>query len=132
MQRALRYAVEAHYQLVGLSVGLPVLFDVASQRGDVAGIIVVPVDKTQFGNQPCAARPGIHGVKNAGGSGGGILRVGRQNQQTCHSQVFQHVKLRADRRAAIAHGVVHLDVVPALPQPALQQQGLFFSPQFQG
>jgi hypothetical protein len=49
VQRALGHAVKAHHQLVGLAVGLPVFAHGGGQCGDVAGVVVVVVDKRSSG-----------------------------------------------------------------------------------
>ena len=123
--------MKTHQQLVGSAVGHPVFSDGASQRRNVARIVVVPVDKAKLRDQPGGCRPAVDRVKNTGRGGGRVLRVGRQNQNAAHALRLEHVELGRNGRGAITHGVEHLDLVAALAQPALQKFGLFFGPDFQ-
>ena len=55
------------------------------QCRDIAGVIVVMVDKTQLGNESRFSGPAVHRVKHAGGAGAAVLRIGGQYQDTCHT-----------------------------------------------
>ena len=72
LQRALGHAMKAHHQFVGRAVVLPVGLHGACQGVDVAGVVVVVVDKAQLGHVARARGPAVDGVKHAGsGNGGG-------------------------------------------------------------
>ena len=62
------------------TMGLPMPLNVVSQCGNVGRVVVVLVDKAKLRDPTCFERPVRHRIKNAGGRGGGILRVQRQHQ----------------------------------------------------
>ena len=121
--------MKTQHQPVGFAVALPVALHIGSQRGNVASVVVVVVDKAQFGNAPGALCPLINRIQHAGRGGGRILRIGRQHQHTGYAIGLECIQLRGNGRAAVAHGPAHLHLVLALPQPALQQLGLLVSPE---
>ena len=70
VQGALGHAMKTHHQHIGVAMRLPVVLHPPGQRGDVAGVVVVMIDKAQFGDVAHLAGPLVHRVPQAGGGGG--------------------------------------------------------------
>ena len=66
---ALRYAVKTEHQLLRPAVFTPVFLYGLGQRVDVAGVVVVALDKAQLRNVALRFGPVIHGIAHAGGGG---------------------------------------------------------------
>ena len=128
MQAAFGHTVETHHQPIGPTVGHPVVGDAAREGVDVARIIVVAVDETQFGQRSHPLRPGRDSVDHARGGRARVLRVQRQDQDARHTLCLQGIEFRGDRRVAVAHRIAHRHAVPALAQVAGQQLGLLVGP----
>ena len=131
MQGALGHAVETHHQFVTASVRSPMGLDGGGQCVDVTRVVVVAVDEAKLRHGAGARRPAVDRVKQAGRGGGGILRVGRQQQHAVDAVCLEDVELRRNRGAAVTHRPAHQNLLAAPQQHLLQQRRLLFGPEFQ-
>ena len=96
-------AVEAHQQPRRLALLVPQGVEAGGQRTDVAGVIVVSVDRTQFGDAPPRCEFVENGVE--GGSRGRrrILRIERKHQEPAAAAAAENSQGGGDRGFAVSH-----------------------------
>ena len=127
VERVAWHAVETHQQYVGAAVHLPVIADVGGQRLDVGGVVVVVLERAQRRLVADLLQPGKRHVECGGGAGGGVLRIGGQDQDAVAAGGLHSRQGVGDGRVAVAHRVFdHERGGDFLAQPAFQQLGLLF------
>ena len=112
--------MKTHHQLLGFAMRCPVAAHALSQRCDVTRIVVVVVDESELGQQPCFQPPGVDGIEHAGCRGARVLGIGWKQEYACDALGFERVQLGWNIVAAVAHGVFHEDVFPMRMEGLLQ------------
>ena len=99
---ALRDAMERHEETFGLAV-LPDLAHAVRERGDVAGCVVVAVDRAHLGH-PAAPGQGPRDVLEYGSRrGSGVLRIQGENDDAAGIPAVKFVERCRDRRVSVRH-----------------------------